>query len=371
MPYLIKPFFQIWAFIALSALMIPASYADFLKGIEHRFSGENDQALIQLSSAANSGHIGAQVELGDLLIELGQKEKGISFLVKAKNQNSPVAAYLLTKTVDFGSEEYFKLLTQAAEGGVIDAQLLLMHHYLRGKAVKQNVDKAMMWARLALDANDYIADLDYAELTGDYNDVVHNSAGYHLAIVTAITYGHGSFSNDELTKYNEGYEFYKRYKRQKDENKAMEFLKKSEKTGYSQAREELGKLNYQGNKTPKDLNKAFSWFKLAAEQGRGYSQYWLAEMYRNGEGTKKNLEQAYYWYEKSANNVNFDESFSPRPMRIAIAKVKLAEIYYYGLGVPKDADKAKELVYEAYLNSEFWFSRVEAAKIMEELSLWP
>lgn len=118
--------------------------------------------------------------------------------------------------------------------------------------------------------------------------------------------------------------------------------------------------------------EALNLFYVVAQEGDAKAQYNVALMYENGQGVTKDLRQAKKWYEKAAKNGNAKAAYNlarlyhsldgKQPHAIDMAKYwyekaieggiteaynNLATLYLEGKGVPKDNQKALELLEKA------------------------
>lgn len=124
----------------------------------------------------------------------------------------------------------------------------------------------------------------------------------------------------------------------------------------------LGENYESGAGVPQDSNQAFLWYCNAAMQHYPDSQLKVALLLLEGKGVEKDISKGMKWLNIAANNGSHDAELSlgillvdSDPMRSAIlfkraaaagnlyANHRLAELYYYGIGVPQDYAKAQEL----------------------------
>ena len=117
-----------------------------------------------------------------------------------------------------------------------------------------------------------------------------------------------------------------------DKEKAAEWYRISADAGNARAQCNLGVLYMYGHGVEKDPSKAAEWYRRSSENGysRGMTNY--ACLLRDGNGVPKDTEKAVYW---------FTQSGSPRAKRL------LAQMYLSGTDVPKDVNKARELLESA------------------------
>ncbi|GEM_PF-5014295 len=103
--------------------------------------------------------------------------------------------------------------------------------------------------------------------------------------------------------------------------------------GNADAAECLGFFYKTGVDGGKDLAKALKYFEKAFDLGNDYCGGRLAEWYRTGaEGVTRDYSKSFYFYEKLAQKGNEN------------AKIRTAEMYFYGQGVEKNFQKSQELI---------------------------
>ena len=119
-----------------------------------------------------------------------------------------------------------------------------------------------------------------------------------------------------------------------------------------------------------EYKEAFACFKEASEKGLIKAMYDLGYMYYSGEGTEKSHKEAKFWLEKAAVNgmvkaqyklgVLYEQSDEFKDFSAAaawyeeaakandrFALCNLGILYYIGLGVDKDKEKAMALLKES------------------------
>jgi TPR repeat protein len=107
---------------------------------------------------------------------------------------------------------------------------------------------------------------------------------------------------------------------EKDDGKALHWLRKSAGQGHAEAWRDLLAMCYK----VKNYADAVRWHRQAAEQGDPYAQADLGYMYRLGLGLEKNYAEAARWNREAARRGN------------AVAQSNLGLQYRYALGVPQD-----------------------------------
>lgn len=166
--------------------------------------------------------------------------------------------------------------------------------------------------------------------------------------------------------------FEKGYGGEKDINKALYWYKQAALKGNIFSQYSLGFIYYEGEEVEQNLNYAFKWYKEAAEKGFAPAQYALSYLYKNGEGCEKDNIKAYYWLEEAADNdfedayyilgqsylegnsiidTNYKKAFfylskgaNKKEMNCLES---LGDMYYWGLYIKEDRDKAFSLYKES------------------------
>ncbi|WP_028469267.1 SEL1-like repeat protein [Neptunomonas japonica] len=124
----------------------------------------------------------------------------------------------------------------------------------------------------------------------------------------------------------------------------------------------LGKNYEQGEGVNRDINQAFEWYCNAAMQKNADAQLKTALLLLEGKGIKRDVSKGMYWLNTAANNGSHDAELAlgillvdTDAIRSAVlfkraaaggnlyANHRLAELYYYGMGVPQNYRKAQEL----------------------------
>ncbi len=85
-----------------------------------------------------------------------------------------------------------------------------------------------------------------------------------------------------------------------DEQKAVEWFRKSAEQGYAVAEYALGNCYFSGRGIEKDEAEAFQWFLKSAEHGYAVAQYTVATCYLLGRGVALNKVEADLWLRKAA-----------------------------------------------------------------------
>lgn len=264
---------------------------------EDGFPQNSNMAAKLLKEAAEKGHANAQFNLAvcfargiGVNMDHGQT---LIWLEKAAANGHPQAKEFLEELKRDGGLEApadLKEVTEAAEKGDAEAQCKLAMYYYMGQGVPRDLDKMIFW--LEKSAGQGFAEAQF-RLGCAYND----GTGVPL-----------------------------------DEKKAAELFAKSAEQGYADGQYGLGLCYEKGEGVPKDEEQAIKWYTLAGEQGVAEAQYNLAAIYYR-QGSDKEI----YWLAKSADQGEIDPATGYR----------LALHYLEGKVVPKDAEKALDLLIKA------------------------
>lgn len=146
----------------------------------------------------------------------------------------------------------------------------------------------------------------------------------------------------------------------------------------------LGENYESGEGVAQNQQQAFEWFCNGALQNHPEAQLRVALMLLEGKGTPADIPKGMHWLNRAAAQGNHDAELAlgillvdTDPQRSAVlfkraatagnlyANHRLAELYYYGMGVPQDYAKAQELS-EVGLAAGFEKSRDLLVRIQEK-----
>lgn len=152
---------------------------------------------------------------------------------------------------------------------------------------------------------------------------------------------------------------------EKDIEEALEYFENAAEVGYAPAMYQIGGMHFVGTDIKQDTPTAITWLKKAVDANKDFLPAYLLLGYIYLEPTPRqtrDLKQAEYYYGYAAKRGNIEgmaylgEVFS-RQKKFdqalpyltkaadegnAVAKVNLADMYFYGKGVEKDIDRAME-----------------------------
>ena len=212
-----------------------------------------------------------------------------------------------------------KYLTLAAENGCSHAMTCLGNVYWEGDGVEQDEDEAIKWYKLAA--------------------------------------AHGDSDAVEILMDEIGLDY---------SEEPLEWCVKVAENGGTDAQLYLAEM-YGG----KDFEESLKWYKLAAEGGNRDAIYHLGHIYYYGDGVEQSYKEAYYWFDKDGFRelpyyicadmyFHVDKCYETafRLYQSALEKdgvdfaaYKIGEMYYYGLGIEQDYNKAFEFL--KHYNGDF------------------
>lgn len=147
-----------------------------------------------------------------------------------------------------------------------------------------------------------------------------------------------------------------------DYDKAFKYFLEATAHGSDRARENLGYCYMYGRGCNIDYEKAFKCFSQGAYNDRITSIYKLGDMYREGYFVEQDGKTAFGLYCKADKLINDDENDEVLNIYGADISIRLADCYYYGIGV-KEKDLEEALYY--YNRAEaLFFPRIKNGDFM-------
>lgn len=275
----------------------------------------------------------------------------------------------LSANAQIGAE----LLERAATEGDINAQRYLGEAYLTGNAsTKKNLELSYKWLSRAAEQGDSEAQFVLAtneELAFIVNRSSHNQLFW---LEKSATNG-SAIAQHKLAWYS--YEKNGRFSTTEDIENHIYWLKKASDQNYPPAVADLGSHYYIYHDYDKafvlykhaveDLNdyrvcyllgqcyesglgcsvnkeKAFECYKKSMEAGNVYGKNSLARLLIEGHGTKQNIPLGIKYLEELIKETNFPDAYK-----------ELSSIYYQGIGVSKNIEKAIALIDKAIFSADY------------------
>lgn len=185
-----------------------------------------------------------------------------------------------------------------------------------------------------------------------------------------------------------------------DPKKAVEYLTRSAKQGYTVAKYMLGKLYLKGEDVPKQMLHALHWLESAVKDDNQYAEYLLGKTFLKGEDIERDTERAESLLHRSAEQGNKYAAYTlgkayldgdilaqsiDEAVRLlnlsaskgfAPAQFILGRLLYNGEVVPKDIKKAVEWLdraaaqknpYAAYLAGKIYLTEDEVKNVQKAI----
>ena len=261
------------------------------------------------------------------------------------------------------SNEIFQQLLIRAQQGDAEAQCKIGEMYDQGDGVVQNFAEAKKWLRRAAEqghaqAQAHLGNIYRLGAAGEQENFAEALIWYrkaaeqrHLGAMNDIgqmyMWGGNRLKRDRqeavrwyrkaaelgwpFSQFNLGMAYGKGKGVKKDKNEAEKWLRLSvqhpEATPIMM--NEVGLAFYHGKKVPRNYNEAAFWFYLAAQQGLPGAQLNIAHMYKKGLGVPKNAEAAKEWNRLGREQMRLyrQELFNPQlpPVDLAQALAAFAD----------------------------------------------
>jgi TPR repeat protein len=148
-----------------------------------------------------------------------------------------------------------------------------------------------------------------------------------------------------------------------DDDRAVEWFRKSAEQENAQAQNSLGVMYAQGRGVRGDREEAIRWYRKAAKQGLPEAIYNIAICYYNGEGVEANLNDAATWMMVASRKGDTQATEALKQIsqelhqRMEISKFQLAQLYDKGDELPQDLPTAVSLYRElAGEKDEMWYN---------------
>ncbi|HSK46232.1 MAG TPA: tetratricopeptide repeat protein [Candidatus Binatia bacterium] len=137
-----------------------------------------------------------------------------------------------------------------------------------------------------------------------------------------------------------------------DDERAVQWFRKSADQGNAQAQNALGVMYSLGRGVQRDKEEAVRWYKKAAKQGLAEGIYNVAISYYNGEGVEENIALACTWMMVAQRRGDTQAAEAMKHIseqlnnRIDRSKFDLAVLYEKGEEIPQDLGAAVALYLE-------------------------
>lgn len=264
----------------------------------------NSNNSVVLGNTKYKAYTDSLTQIGDLhFFTTGNFEKAIQSYTKAYKKGGVEAAFMLGRCffeglgTEYDWDAAVMLWTQAARAGNVDAMIKLGECYLFATGVEPDLANSFQW----------------------YNRA-HENGSIEAAYVLGSFYYGGSVV-------------------EKDVEKALKYWTEAADAGMKQAQEALGLEYYEGKNTKRNILEGLKYLRMAADQGAPKAAFYTGLCYEKSYGLPgEDYISAAYYYMVAAD------------AEIAAAQVRLANLYYLGLGVEKNPERAAYWLKQAQLN---------------------
>ena len=202
-----------------------------------------------------------------------------------------------------------KMMREAAETGLVDAQVALGQIYDQGQGVPRNALAAHAWLRAAADQDDAIA-LTQLGIIYHFGRPPHIYPSYEAA---------------------------------------LECYRKAADQGQAEAMLNLGIIHRDGLGTPQDFRQALVWFREAAERGVADAEFNLGRMFATGRGTSQDLHAAVRLYNTAADKGHVNAMFNLGAMYRdgrGVPHSQRTAMWWFGVAADKGDQRAKKIMDE-------------------------
>lgn len=264
------------------------------------------------------------------------EQKGIQYYQQAADLGNEFAAIDLAVAYFFGSgveqdqNKAIRILEEKAAQKSAEAMNVLGSCY----SSLGNYEKAVYWFEKAFQNGSNAAAFKWATIylsgLGTERDIekgtallkkAANAGSPDAQYYLAMGYIHGEKSGAAI---------------EKDTKQGIDYLKKAVLSGSYQAYQVYGEMLIYGENVEKNLKQGIDLLTAAAAHGNDRAQADLGDLYYHGtEDVEPDYKKSFYWADQAYKNGNKE------------IKLCLSALYYEGLGVEKDREKAIALLQEA------------------------
>ncbi|EDY21661.1 Sel1 domain protein repeat-containing protein [Chthoniobacter flavus Ellin428] len=376
-----------------------------LRDAEYNLGVEYDQGISVPQSwtearswyekAAAQGHTAALTNLGNLYLNGHgvpvNLETAKKYLQTPADVGNPTAQYNLATCyfLQHNATEGTTYLRRAAEGGSSNAQLEWGRYLYNSAPPRRDVTKAIYWTRLALQTltanNSKLlpkAQAQLAFMLMAQHGETDAAEAFRAAVASAQTgYPDGEFALGLCYVNGTGVA--------SDRAAGFKWFQAAAAQKQVRAAAMLAYFYEDGGTVPRDYKEAVKWLRIAAEGGEHQAQFHLGRCYRDGTGVDIDQKEALKWFRLSVQGPNPSEDGKKALAQLSgqlnhtdaeaafqkgvalgqaarrdhssmveailalteasdlghpLATTALARMYRMGDGVPKDDEKAEELI---------------------------
>lgn len=203
-------------------------------------------------------------------------------------------------SVDQSDVDAFSWFLRAAKQGNVEAKLSVAMMYGEGRGTLKNDDQAFAWYLMAADDGNAQAQYRLGEMLqagqGVDQDFTEAAVWYRKAADQEVAAA--QFTLGLLHAYGAGVE--------QNDQEAFIWIRMAAEQGHVEAQKNLAVLYRTGQGVDKDDPMATSWFRRAAEQGDAVAQHSLGVAYAHSKGIQQSHTEAFRWFRKAAEQGHAD-----------------------------------------------------------------
>ena len=270
----------------------------FNEGAKYYNTGNYENAIKCFTTAAEQGHLKAQILLAKL--------------------------YSRGENIQKDKKEAYKWYELAAKQGDVESQREIGIRYFYGDGHTVDMERGIQWLTMAAEQGDTASQIMLA-------DIYYEGNGADQNIKHAMKWYTVLAENGNEKAQRQLFNLYKQVGTYYNEQEALRWGRVLAESGDPLEQCSFGRFCYKDIGTEEAKKEACKWYKMSAEQGCVGAKTYLAQMYEKGDGAPKNIAVAQRLYLEAADGEEMQAVF------------KAAQMYHYGEGVIPNNKKALEL----------------------------
>ncbi|MCQ4022824.1 tetratricopeptide repeat protein [Ruminococcus sp. zg-924] len=296
-----------------------------------------NEGLKWLEKSSVQGHVAAKVEVAKCYLYGNPVEKqeriGFEMLSSISHTSNKRCHYELGKIFYYGmgiDKDYslaYKHFLFAAERGHFLSQNFVGDMLYFGRGIKRDYVKAREWYEKAAEHDNINAlmRLGYIYYLGEGIEPDKSKAFQYIKRAADLGNERAQYMIS-FWYFNNNFELY-------DTDIGFYYLTKAANNGFAAAQYVLAQRYFEDEFYDED--KCFYWYQKAADNGYDEAERVMGTAYETGFHFKKDEHEAFKWYFSSANHDNI------------LSTIKVSEMFFTGIGVGKDRNKATQYLSKA------------------------
>lgn len=317
-----------------------------------------EEAVLYLRNAAQQGHAGAQVLLGQCYENAqgfphSDPEAAFDLYRQAAQQHHAEGLYHLGRCYEnrIGTDEDLSealyCYKEAAIQNHLDAQCAMARFYLKGYVVKFDYDRAVRIYEELVEQGHVQA---MVELANCFSTHYSTGAGEEHPAKTEkaqALYERAANLGSTTAMIKLGEHLYG-----KD---SISWLTRAAEAGDVEAQYKLAQQYHWGKDTQQNPQEAFRWYLAAAKQGHSWATAELVDCYANGFGAQENMDEAWFWSNRAT-----PYSLHTTAHKLASAKACFLNDSGYDPYIPRQLEQAVTAVQQSLKDREFMVASIHS-----------